>query len=161
MLIGIPAEKPAGESRIAATAETVKKLVAAKHEVLVESGAGVRAAQTDEALRRPGRRSSIGRRHSVRRWCSKYAPSGRRACIVLVRRGAGGHARALQCRRDCRHEPGGADCVRARSCARTTRAAEHRMCCPRRANIAGYKAVLLASAEYGRMMPMMMTAAAP
>ena len=49
MLIGIPAETRAGETRVAATAETVKKLVAAGHTVMVESGAGVAAAQTDDA----------------------------------------------------------------------------------------------------------------
>ena len=49
MLIGVPAETRPGETRVAATAETVKKLVAGKHEVLVQAGAGVASAQTDEA----------------------------------------------------------------------------------------------------------------
>jgi NAD/NADP transhydrogenase alpha subunit len=44
MLIGIPAESRPGESRVAATAETVRKLVAARRRVVVESGAAGRAA---------------------------------------------------------------------------------------------------------------------
>ena len=48
MRIGVPAETRTGESRVAATAETVKKLVAAGHELVVEHDAGLRASQTDE-----------------------------------------------------------------------------------------------------------------
>ena len=44
MRIGIPAERYPGEGRVAATPETVKKLVAGGHHtVVIESGAGVRA----------------------------------------------------------------------------------------------------------------------
>ena len=42
MRIGIPAETRPGETRVAATPETVKKL-AAKHAIVVHSGAGERA----------------------------------------------------------------------------------------------------------------------
>ena len=49
MKIGIPAETRQGETRVAATPETVKKLIAAQHQVVVESGAGVAASITDEA----------------------------------------------------------------------------------------------------------------
>ena len=48
MRIGIPAETRPGETRVAATPETVKKL-AAKHQVIVQSGAGVMASVIDEA----------------------------------------------------------------------------------------------------------------
>ena len=50
MRIGIPAETRQGETRVAATPETVKKLVAAKHQVIVQSGAGVSASIPDEAF---------------------------------------------------------------------------------------------------------------
>ncbi|EJL90800.1 alanine dehydrogenase, partial [Herbaspirillum sp. CF444] len=43
MRLGIPVERRDGETRVAATPETVKKLVAAKHEVLVEAGAGIQS----------------------------------------------------------------------------------------------------------------------
>jgi hypothetical protein len=42
MQIAIPAERLAGEKRVAATPETVKKLVAMGHAVVVEQGAGPR-----------------------------------------------------------------------------------------------------------------------
>ncbi|MDE2359894.1 MAG: NAD(P)(+) transhydrogenase (Re/Si-specific) subunit alpha, partial [Betaproteobacteria bacterium] len=42
MLIGIPRETRPGETRVAATPETVKKLCASgKHDVVVEAGAGI------------------------------------------------------------------------------------------------------------------------
>ncbi|MCB1658535.1 MAG: NAD(P)(+) transhydrogenase (Re/Si-specific) subunit alpha, partial [Pseudomonadales bacterium] len=47
MQIGIPAEIIAGETRIAATPDTVKKLVAAGHKVVVQAGAGVKASLPD------------------------------------------------------------------------------------------------------------------
>ncbi|MGH8692178.1 MAG: NAD(P)(+) transhydrogenase (Re/Si-specific) subunit alpha, partial [Burkholderiales bacterium] len=46
MKIGVPAETRAGETRVAATAETVKKL-AAKNEVRVQAGAGAAASIPD------------------------------------------------------------------------------------------------------------------
>ena len=49
MQIGVPAETLAGETRVAVTPETVKKLVAQGHAVSVQSGAGVAASVTDEA----------------------------------------------------------------------------------------------------------------
>ena len=49
MRIGIPAETLPGETRVAGTPETVKKLVAQRHLVVVQSGAGVAASQPDEA----------------------------------------------------------------------------------------------------------------
>ena len=44
MKIGVPAEVRPGETRVAATPETVKKLVAANHSVMIQSGAGVAAS---------------------------------------------------------------------------------------------------------------------
>ncbi|HJU49542.1 MAG TPA: NAD(P)(+) transhydrogenase (Re/Si-specific) subunit alpha, partial [Pseudogulbenkiania sp.] len=49
MQIAIPAERLAGEARVAATPETVKKLVAMGHSVVVESGAGRLSAALDAA----------------------------------------------------------------------------------------------------------------
>ncbi|MBY0556971.1 MAG: NAD(P)(+) transhydrogenase (Re/Si-specific) subunit alpha, partial [Burkholderiaceae bacterium] len=48
MRIGIPAETRPGETRVAATPETVKKL-AVKHSIIVQAGAGLAASVTDEA----------------------------------------------------------------------------------------------------------------
>ena len=54
MQIGIPRETAAGETRVAATPETVKKLKAQGHTLLVESAAGLAAAVTDEAYAAAG-----------------------------------------------------------------------------------------------------------
>src|SRR6195952_983520 len=49
MLIGVPLETAAGETRVAVSPETAKKLKAQGHVVRVQSGAGVAASATDEA----------------------------------------------------------------------------------------------------------------
>ena len=55
MQIGIPAEIRGGESRVAATPETVKKFTAKGfHAVLVQSGAGAGASIPDEAYEAAG-----------------------------------------------------------------------------------------------------------
>jgi len=50
MRIGIPAETRQGETRVAATPETIKKLIASGHKVIVQSGAGVPASLPDDAF---------------------------------------------------------------------------------------------------------------
>src|SRR5438128_5271299 len=47
MLIGIPLETAAGETRVAVTPETARKLKALGHTLRIQSGAGVAAAATD------------------------------------------------------------------------------------------------------------------
>ena len=54
MQIGIPTETVAGESRVAATPETVKKLINAGHSVVIQRGAGVKAAYIDSAYEQVG-----------------------------------------------------------------------------------------------------------
>lgn len=59
MQIGVPAETAAGETRVAVTPETAKKLVAQGHAVRVASGAGVAASVPDAAYEAV----EIGRAH--------------------------------------------------------------------------------------------------
>ena len=47
MHIGVPLETHSGETRVAATPETIKKLIAHGHQVTVQSGAGVNASLPD------------------------------------------------------------------------------------------------------------------
>jgi H+-translocating NAD(P) transhydrogenase subunit alpha len=54
MLIGVPLETAAGETRVAVTPETAKKLVAQGHRVCVQSGAGLSASATDAAYAAAG-----------------------------------------------------------------------------------------------------------
>ena len=159
MNIGVPAERGAGESRVAATPETVKKLVAAKHTVVVESGAGANASYPDEAYSAAG--ATIG----------GAADAFGAQMVLKVRTPAA--AELAQMKRGAAVvgllEPFNNDGIAAMNAAgltafaleaapRTTRAQSMDVLSSQ-ANIAGYKAVLMASSLYGRMMPMMMTAA--
>ena len=54
MKIAIPKERRAHEARVAASPETTKKLVGLGCEVVVETGAGLRAAFTDQAYQEAG-----------------------------------------------------------------------------------------------------------
>ncbi len=54
MRIGVPRETAPGETRVALTPDTVKRLVERGLEVAVESGAGERASLTDDAFREAG-----------------------------------------------------------------------------------------------------------
>ena len=97
MLIGVPLETAAGETRVAVTPETAKKLKAQGHTVRVQSGAGVAASATDEAYVAAG--AEITDRS--RRLCLRPGPEGaqpvaRRAGAGEDRRGAGRHAQSLR-----------------------------------------------------------------
>jgi hypothetical protein len=71
MRIGVPAETRPGETRVAATPETVKKLAAGgKQQLLVQSGAGVNAAVPAPVP---------GRRHTMSRQPRPYRPVRNRA----------------------------------------------------------------------------------
>lgn len=54
MHIGVPAETRANEARVAATPETVKKLVTQGHRISVQSGAGLPASYIDDAYAQAG-----------------------------------------------------------------------------------------------------------
>ena len=56
MLIAVPRETGGGETRVAATPATVAQLIKLGYEVLVERGAGARAALSDEAFAASGAR---------------------------------------------------------------------------------------------------------
>lgn len=161
MKIGIPAERRQAETRVAATPETVKKLVSAKQTVLVESGAGSGASIRDDDFVAAGA-TVVGSAAEL------YAA----ADIVLKVRPPDA-AELAQLRKDAiligLLNPHHADGIAALAAHGITAFAMERL--PRisraqnmdvlssQANIAGYKAVLLAAAEYNRFMPMLMTAA--
>jgi NAD(P) transhydrogenase subunit alpha len=158
MRIGIPAETRPGETRVAATPETVKKL-AAKHQVVVQSGAGLHASVTDDAYAAAG--ATIG-----------AAPDAFQAELVLKVRAPSAEERALMMPGAVlvgMLNPFDADNNGAMAQARLTAFALE--AAPRitraqsmdvlssQANIAGYKAVMMAANTYQRFMPMLMTAA--
>ena len=64
MHIGVPLETHAGETRVAATPETLKKLIGQGHQVTVQSGAGVNASVPDAAYEAVG---AIGHFHMTKK----------------------------------------------------------------------------------------------
>ena len=159
MRIGVPQETRPGETRVAATAETVKKLVAARHEVLVQAGAGVHAAQTDAAYQAAGAtivdaRAALGAEMVLK----VRAPTGDE--LAQMQRGAVlvGMLEPFNAEGIAAMNGAGLTAFALEAAPRTTRAQSMDVLSSQ-ANIAGYKAVLLAAATYPRLMPMMMTAA--
>jgi NAD(P) transhydrogenase subunit alpha len=158
MRIGIPAETRPGETRVAATPETVKKL-AGKHQVVVQSGAGLHAAVTDDAYAAAG--ATVGSADEAF------------ACDMVLKVRAPNEAERARMRPGTvvvgMLNPFDADNIAAMTGARLTAFALE--AAPRitraqsmdvlssQANIAGYKAVMLAANTYQRFMPMLMTAA--
>ena len=159
MLIGIPMETTAGESRVAVTPETVKKLKAQGHTLRVQSGADVAASVTDEAYVAAGAEITD-------------AAGALGAEMVLKVRSPNADERALM-------KPGAVlvgmlnpfdkDGLQAmtdskltafalEAAPRTTRAQSMDVLSSQ-ANLAGYKAVMIAADKYQRILPMLMTAA--
>ena len=162
MHIGIPAEIRGGETRVAATPETVKKFTAKGfHVVLVQSGAGAGASIPDEEYQAAG--ATI-----VASAAELYAQSQ----IVLKVRGPESGELAM-IRKDAvllgLLSPHQADGIEALARHGLTAFAMEKL--PRisraqsmdvlssQANIAGYKAVLMAANVYKKFFPMLMTAA--
>ena len=159
MKIRVPAETWPGETRVAATPETVKKLVAAQHEVLVQAGAGLAASFPDAAYAAAGAvivdaAAALGAQLvlKVRRPAAEE--------IALMARGATlvGMLEPFNAEGLAALNAAGLTAFALEAAPRTTRAQSMDVLSSQ-ANIAGYKAVLLAAATYPRMMPMMMTAA--
>jgi len=162
MKIAIPKERRPNEARVAASPDTVKKLTGLGFEVVVEKGAGSGAAVPDAAFEVAG--ASIAANQ-------KAALSGANLVLKVQRPTA----------EECAALPKGAilvatlDPFRAgdelEALAKTGVTAFAMELLPRitraqsmdvlssQANLAGYKAVIDAAANYGRGFPMMMTAA--
>jgi NAD(P) transhydrogenase subunit alpha len=162
MRIGVPAEIRPGETRVAATPETVKKLAAGgKHTILVQSGAGANAAVPDADFQAAGA-TIVGSAADV------YAQS---EVVLKVRSPEASELGSLK--RGAiligllnPYDGAGIEALAKTGVAgfamewlpRITRAQAMDVLSSQ-ANIAGYKAVVVAANEYGRFMPMLMTAA--
>ncbi len=159
MKIGIPAETRQGETRVAATPETVKKLVAAKHQVIVQSGAGVSASITDEAFSAAGAQiGSAADALGCEMVLKVRAPSAderaqmkRGAVLIGMLNPFDGEGIAALA-------SAGLSAFALEAVPRITRAQSMDVLSSQ-ANIAGYKAVLMAANTYQRFVPMLMTAA--
>jgi H+-translocating NAD(P) transhydrogenase subunit alpha len=159
MLIGIPAETLAGETRVAVTPETVKKLTAQGHKLRIQSGAGIAASVTDEAFIAAGAEITdaagafgcdlVLKVRNTTESEAKMLKSGSTLVGMLNPFDADGLQRLATA---------GVTGFALEAAPRTTRAQSMDVLSSQ-ANIAGYKAVMMAADKYQRFFPMLMTAA--
>ena len=159
MLIGVPAETLAGETRVAATPETVKKLVAQGHTVRVQSGAGVCASVTDAGFAAVGAEIT----DAAGAWgCDLVlkvrAPQEAEAGLLRPGSTLVGMLNPFDATGLHRLAAAGVTAYALEAAPRTTRAQSMDVLSSQ-ANIAGYKAVMMAADRYQRFFPMLMTAA--
>ncbi len=159
MLIGVPAETLAGETRVAVTPETVKKLVASGHSMRVQSGAGVAASVTDAAYQAAGAEiTDQAGAFSADMVLKVRTPTD--AETALLKSGAVviGMLNPFDAAGLQRLAAAGVIGFALEAAPRTTRAQSMDVLSSQ-ANIAGYKAVMIAADKYQRFFPMLMTAA--
>ncbi len=159
MQIGIPAETLAGETRVAATPETVKKLVAAGHALQVQSGAGVAASVTDAAYEAAGARIvDAGQALGSELVLKVRSPSADELAQMKPGSVLVGMLNPFDAEGLSRIAAAGLTAFALEAAPRTTRAQSMDVLSSQ-ANIAGYKAVMIAADRYQRFFPMLMTAA--
>ena len=161
MKIAVAAEADQSEPRVAATPETVKKMIGLGAEVAVQPGAGVKSGILDADYTAAGA-TRVGRRAvAAPTSCSQVRrPDRGRACertskgaLVIAIMDPYGNEAALKALADA-----GVTAFAMELMPRITRAQSMDVLSSQ-ANLAGYRAVIDAAAEYGRALPMMMTAA--
>lgn len=162
MKLGIPKETAANESRVAASPDTVKKLTGLGFEVLVETGAGDGAHVLDSQFEDAGAKivgsakDALGDADVVFKVARPTADE-----VGLMKKGAmlaailAPHADKAFAQN---YADAGVDAFAMEFMPRITRAQSMDVLSSQ-SNLAGYKAVIDAAAEYDRAMPMMMTAA--
>jgi NAD(P) transhydrogenase subunit alpha len=159
MKIAIAAEADAAEPRVAGTPETVKKYVSLGAEVVVEAGAGVKSGISDADYTEAGATVGTGVAKDadiilkVRRPTADEVKSYKKGALVVAIMDPYGNEAALKGMADA-----GLVAFAMELMPRITRAQSMDVLSSQ-ANLAGYRAVIDAAYEYGRALPMMMTAA--
>ena len=159
MLIGVPLETAAGERRVAVTPETAKKLKSLGHTLRIQSGAGVAASATDEAYTAVGAEiTDAAGAFGCELVLKVRAPSA--AELPLLKSGTAlvGMLNPFDAEGLQRLATAGVTSFALEAAPRTTRAQSMDVLSSQ-ANIAGYKAVMIAADRYQRFFPMLMTAA--
>ncbi|MDL2339670.1 MAG: Re/Si-specific NAD(P)(+) transhydrogenase subunit alpha [Pseudomonadota bacterium] len=159
MLIGVPLETAAGETRVAVTPETAKKLKGQGHTVRIESGAGITASVTDEAYSAVGAEiTDAAGAFGCELVLKVRSPS--EAELPMLKSGAAlvGMLNPFDAEGLQRLASAGLTSFALEAAPRTTRAQSMDVLSSQ-ANIAGYKAVVIAADRYQRFFPMLMTAA--
>jgi H+-translocating NAD(P) transhydrogenase subunit alpha len=159
MRIAIAREIDADEPRVAATPETIKKMKALGADVAVEPGAGIRSGILDEDYSGAGARVVADAVDDadvvlkVRRPTEAELAKYQKGALVIAIMDPFGHEAALAAM-----AKSGVVGFAMELLPRITRAQVMDVLSSQ-ANLAGYRAVIDAAAEYGRALPMMMTAA--
>ena len=159
MKIAVAAESDPGESRVAATPETVKKMTGLGAQVAVESGAGLKSGILDSDYTAAGATVSADAMSGadvvlrVRRPSAAELGKCKRGALVIAIMDPYGNDAALKQMADA-----GLVAFAMELMPRITRAQSMDVLSSQ-ANLAGYRAVIDAAEEYGRALPMMMTAA--
>jgi len=159
LTMGIPAEITPGEARVAVTPETAKKLISQGHTVRVQAGAGVAASLPDAAFEAVGAHIV----DAAGAWSSDLvlkvrAPESTEASHIKSGSTVVGMLEPFNAEGLQRLAAAGATGFALEAAPRTTRAQSMDVLSSQ-ANIAGYKAVMLAADKYQRFFPMLMTAA--
>ncbi|MEJ0092161.1 MAG: Re/Si-specific NAD(P)(+) transhydrogenase subunit alpha [Methylocella sp.] len=162
MRIAVQAETDANESRVAATPETVKSLIGLGAEVAVETGAGRKSGISDQDYADAGALIAANPHSTVkdadivlrvRRPDASDIAGVKPGAAVVAIMDPYGHIGALQSL-----AAAGASAFAMELIPRITRAQTMDVLSSQ-ANLAGYRAIIDAAAEYDRAIPMMMTAA--
>lgn len=162
MRIAVLSETDAAEPRVAAVPETIKKFKALGADVVVQSGAGLKAGVPDSEYEAAGASVAPSAEEAardadlvlkVRRPAADELPLFKRGATVVAIMDPYGNEAALQAMAEA-----GIDAFAMELMPRITRAQVMDVLSSQ-ANLAGYRAVVDGAAEYGRSMPMMMTAA--
>ena len=162
MKIAIPKESLPGERRVAASVEVVKKLTGFGFDVVVEKGAGLEAAITDDDFKNAG--ASIGKDTAATLKAGDVVLKIQRpnaAEIKSMKKGAVlcAHLSALTEQKDVEAMAKAGITAFAMELMPRISRAQSMDILSSQSNLAGYKSVLDACGEYGSAMPMMMTAA--
>ena len=156
----IPRETVAGEARVAASPETVKRMTGLGLDVIVEAGAGEGSRIPDADFKAAG--AAIGKAADagkadvvlkVRRPTATELKSYRKGAIVIATMDPYGNEGDVQAMAKA-----GVTAFAMEFMPRITRAQSMDVLSSQ-ANLAGYQAVIDAAEEYDRALPMMMTAA--
>ena len=156
----VPTESSSGETRVAATPETVTRFVRQDIEVLVERGAGADASFTDSAYEEAGATLCGPEAWESAEVIAKVQPpsleeAGRlsKGCVLVCM-----VIPSAQLELVSALQAGGVTCLALDLIPRITRAQSMDVLSSQ-ATIAGYKAVLLAATHLGKLCPLLMTAA--
>ncbi len=165
MKIAIPKERMPGETRVAGSPDMVKKFVGFGFDVVVEKGAGAAAAMTDADFRDAGAAIAGDEAEALKDADAVFKIQrpildGKHSELALMKPGAVlvGHLTALTHREDVEaYAKAGLVAFAMELMPRISRAQSMDILSSQ-SNLAGYKAVIDAAAEFHSAMPMMMTA---